>query len=342
MNAKYRQTLSLGLATIIVILSLACQGLSRPTQGIPSEPEITEPAIGEEPEIIEEPEPTEKPSLSPVTAKTGELIQSGDLVLFVVGWEDVLPTAYHKPGAGNKFVAVEYIAVNAGSIPLPLSCYSDIYLKDESGQMYEQDIGATLAADISSLSIELNPGEKVRGKTGYQVPQNATGLQFIFDSRNWNAAKVFVNLGPTPVSSEAPSTLPAEKPQASHKVGETVIFGSLAITVNSVTYPAPLDYAKPLAGHKFLAVDITIENKGSTSAEIYTGQMAILDALGWFFDEDINATMAAGGKPLTINLAQGEKIRTQVGFQIPEQATGLIFIFDNNNYEEGRVTISLP
>ena len=45
---------------------------------------------------------------------------------------------------------------------------------------------------------------------------------------------------------------------------------------------------------------------------------------------------------MTINLAPGEKIRTQVGFQIPEQATGLIFIFDDNHYEEGRATISLP
>lgn len=90
-------------------------------------------------------------------------------------------------------------------------------------------------------------------------------------------------------------------------------------------------------------MDVTIENNGTVSMEIYAGgQMAIMDSLGWFYKHDILATMAAGGSSLIVNLAPGEKIRSQVGFQIPENATGLVFVFDDNDYEPGRVTISLP
>lgn len=78
------------------------------------------------------------------------------------------------------------------------------------------------------------------------MPENATGLQFVFDSEDWNAGKIFVNLEPEPASVQAPSELPGEKPQTSHKVGETIQIGSLAITVNGVTYPTGEEYNKPV------------------------------------------------------------------------------------------------
>lgn len=337
MSAKHWHILPLGLIAGIIILSLACQGLARPTDVSPSEP-------AEAVESGNESQPTEEAPLGPVSAGVGEIVESGDLAMFVVGWEEIAPTSYWKPESGKKFIAVDFMVVNMGKIPVPLSCYSDVYLKDETAQVYDNDSGAQLAGRIHCISLEVNPGEKVRGKVGFQVPENATGLQFIFDSDDWNAGKVFVDLGVQPTSAQVPSSLPGEKPQTSDKVGEPIQFGSLIVTVNAVTHPTFADYNKPAEGNTFIAVDVTIENTGSVSVEIYPGgQMAILDSLHLFYTDDIEATIAAGGgSSMTISLAPGEKIRTQVGYQIPADATGLLFVFDNDHYEPGRVTIALP
>ena len=337
MDAKHWHALPIALIGIILILSLACQGLP-PSAGEPSaEPEQSaEPGDGAEP-------PGEV-SLSPVSAKVGEVVESGDLTMFVVGWEDVAPTSNWKPEPGKKFIVVDFIVVNAGKVSAPLSCYSDVYLKDETAQVYDNNSEAGLAGRISPISLEVLPGEKVRGKVGFQVPENAPGLQFIFDTDDWNAGKVFVELGPEPVSVHSPSDLPGEKPQTTNKVGEPIQFGSLTVTVHAVTHPTFADFNKPAPGNTFIAVDVTIENKGSVSVEIYPGgQMAILDSLSRFYTDDIEATIAAGsGGTMTLNLAPGEKIRTQVGYQIPADATGLRFIFDDDQYQPGRVTVSLP
>lgn len=337
MNAKHWHILPLGLIVGIVILSLACQGLAGPTGVSPSEPaEVIEPE--------NESRPTEEVSLGPVTVKAGEVAESGDLTLFVVGWEEITPTSNWKPESGKKFIGVDFIVVNAGQIPVPLSCYSDMYLKDGTAQLYDYNTDAQLAGRIHCISLEVNPGEKVRSKAGFQVPENATGLQFIFDSDNWNAGKVFVELGAQPTSAPIPASLPGEKPQTSDKVGEPIKIGSLTITVNAVTHPTFADYNKPAEGHIFIALDVTIENTGSVSVEIYPGgQMAILDSLHRFYTDDIEATLAAGGGgSMNFNLAPGEKIRTQVGYQIPADATGLLFVFDDDHYKPGRVTIALP
>ena len=47
-------------------------------------------------------------------------------------------------------------------------------------------------------------GEKVRGKVGFQVPEDLQNLQFVFDASVFGSGKVIVDLGASPVSVEAP------------------------------------------------------------------------------------------------------------------------------------------
>jgi len=44
----------------------------------------------------------------------GDVILIGNLRMIVLGWSEPIGDAIFKPNAGNKFIAVELILVNAG------------------------------------------------------------------------------------------------------------------------------------------------------------------------------------------------------------------------------------
>ena len=87
-------------------------------------------------------------------------------------------------------------------------------LKDDTGQKYQMDLMASTAAKKDSPDGELSPGERIRGTVGFQVPQDAKGLQFVFDASVFSFGKVFVNLGDTPVTIEPPTKFEGETEQA--------------------------------------------------------------------------------------------------------------------------------
>lgn len=319
MDTKPRHFLIFGVV-IITLISLACQFISLPFLGA-----------------------KEQPAGVPIKyGNNGEVISEGDLTFFVSGWENITPDEYNKPKWGKKFIAVEYLILNTGSSPLPVSSYTDFYLMDAGGQKYEYSIDAEVAANIPSVSLGLNPGEKVHGKVGFQVPENATSLQFVGESPFWNISRVFVNLNPEPGFVQPPETLPGEMEQQASQVGETIQTETLAITINGITSSAGNSINTPRPGNKFANVDMTVENKGSANVTLYLqGSMYLKDASGWLYERDIDALLITKG--LDTEVKPGETIRWQAGFQVPENASGLVFIFDEDPFTSGgRATVVLP
>lgn len=183
----------------------------------------------------------------------------------------------------------------------------------------------------------------MRGKVGFQVPQDATGLVFVFDAEVFGTGKVFVELGSEPIAVEPPAELAGEQEQATFAVGDIVEIGDLTLVVNEVTSPAGDDFNKPDAGNKFVVVDVTLQNKGSETRAISSMlQMHLKDATGQRYDLDLMASVASGGTTPDGEIAAGEKIRGQVGFQIPEDAQGLVFVFDADVFGYGKVLVALP
>jgi hypothetical protein len=332
---------------ITIFASLACSILNSPaTMTVPTP--VDEPAQTEEPgpplELLPTIDlPTEFVPPQPKTGKIGEVIQSGDLTLYVVGW-DIIPAAeYTKPNPGKKFMAVEIVLVNSGESSLRIG-HTEFYIKDSTGQLYEKDYSAEMAGGFQTIQMELAPGERVWGKVGFQVPESAGGLQFVFEMGSWmeaNVGKIFVDLDPQPVQVQLPGDLPGERKPQLHSASQPVQLDDVVITINGVGYPEAGKYTFPLPGNKFMVVDVTFENKGSSSVPLYTGLLLIKDSRDWLCLEDGMAIMAAGGSRLQGELTAGEKLRGQVGFQVPENATGLILVFDNDIYKPGKVFIAL-
>jgi hypothetical protein len=101
---------------------------------------------------------------------------------------------FNKPNPGNKFLVVDFTIQNQGAEAIAFSTLMQTWLKDPSSQKYDVDLMASVAAGQSSPDGEIAPGEALRGQVGFQVPESATGLIFVFDADAWSTGKAFVAL----------------------------------------------------------------------------------------------------------------------------------------------------
>jgi uncharacterized protein DUF4352 len=150
-------------------------------------------ALGEQPATLDP--PAELAGQRPLpTHQLGETISAGDLKLTVNAVDTPKGDQLSTPKAGNRFVAVDLTIENTGQQAAHLSTLAQMSLKDRAGWKYSLDLLATTAAGGSTPEGELAPGEKLRGKVGFQVPKAATGLLFVFDADVLGAGRVFVTL----------------------------------------------------------------------------------------------------------------------------------------------------
>lgn len=295
----------------------------------------------EEPTPKEEPEPTETPQAN-ASFTVGDIVSINDYVMVVLGWSESEGTELFKPEDGNKFVAVDLLFVNQGSGSESLSSLLQMTLKDDTGQNYQPDFLAQSAFNASTPEGELTSGERVRGTVAFQTPNDVGTLQFVFDASVWGTGKVFVNLGNEPISLDPPSELAGESTVDSYAVGETVTIGDFTLTVNEVTFPEGDNFNKPNDGKKFVVVDVTFENVSGESANLSSLlQMTLRDSTGQKYDVDLMASSASGGSSPDGELVAGEKLRGQVGYQVPIDATGLMFVFDADVFGAGKVFVEL-
>jgi hypothetical protein len=302
------------------------------------------PAPTEPSPSIEAPAPTDIPAPEGPTAyQVGDIVSIGDMVLVVLGWDSPPKDEFTKPEEGNRFVAVDLLLVNQGDETKSVSSMLQMTLKDDTGQRYNEDLMAAVATGYSGPDGELAPGERLRGKVGYQVPEGVTSLIFVFDADVWGTGKVFVDLGPEPVTMQPPAELVGEQAQEAFAIGDVVEIGNWTITVHDVTYPEGDEFTKPEEGHKFIVVDLTLENTGTQADAVSSMmQMYVKDASGQKYELDLMASVASGGTTPDGEVAPGEKIRGQAGYQLPEEIEGLVFVFDGDVWGHGKVFVALP
>jgi hypothetical protein len=328
---------------MLILATLACGDEETPTLvgQVTPEPSTEEPPSG-----VEQPTeaPAEEPTVAgPTTYQVGDIVSIGDVVMVVLGWDTPSGDDFSQPDEGNMFVAVDITLVNQSDSAISLSSMLQMKLKDNTGQQYDVDFVASMAIDASSPDGEISPGERVRGKVGFQVPEDVAGLVFVFDADVWGTGKVFVELGSDPLTVDVPADLPGEQAQHMFAIGDTIEIGDLTLTVNEVTNPPGDDFSKPDEGNIFVVVDVTITNGSSEAANVSSlMQMSLKDDTGQVYDLDLMASAASGGTTPDGEIAPGETIRGQVGFQVPEDASGMVFVFDSDVWGFGKVFVVLP
>ncbi|MDY6994045.1 MAG: DUF4352 domain-containing protein [Pseudomonadota bacterium] len=325
----------------LVLATLACGTSDEPELVATSEPE--EETAAEEADTPDEPVSEGEVEPTPANFEIGDTISIGDRTVIVLGWENIPPDEFFTPDEGFKYIGVELVIVNTGETPKSTSSILQMKVKDETAQQYTVDFMAQSQLKGGNVEGELISGEKIRGKVGFQVPEDVQSLELVFDAEVFGTGKVFVNLGSEPKMVEAPSEIPGEKELETYSIGESIEMNDMVLTVNEVSSPAGDQFTKPSEGYKFLVVDLTLINNSSTAVNISSlMQMFVKDSAGRKFDVDIWATTAGGGTTPDGEYAPGETIRGQVGYEVPADETQFIFVFEADFWGTGKILVDLP
>ncbi len=274
--------------------------------------------------------------------EVGDIISINDTILVVLGWDQPLGGDFNPPDEGKKYLVVDLMIANQGERSFHSSPVFQMTLKDPSGQKYNINGKANIAAESNTPNGEVNPGEVIRGKVGFHVPEGLTNFIFVYEANLMGIGEVSVNLGATPVAMNPPQDLNLAHRQEIYSIGEQIEISGLVIQVLGVSYPGGTDIVKPKEGYKFASVDVQVENQGKSVQEISSiVQMYLKDNTGQKYTFHLGAQSIIDRGLPDDELQPGERIRGQIGFQVPTDTVGLIFVFDAEVFGYGKVFISL-
>ncbi len=277
-----------------------------------------------------------------VIYEVGDIVSINDAVLVILGWDQPPGGDFNPPDEGKKYLVVDLMIANQGERSFNSSPVFQMTLKDPSGQKYNINGKANIASGSNTPNGEVNPGEVIRGKVGFHVPKDLTNFIFVYEANLMGIGEVSVNLGGTPIAMDPPSDLNLAHRQEIFSVGEQIEISGLVIQVLGVSYPSGTDFVKPKEDYKFVSVDVQVENQGDSVQEITSiVQMYLKDNTGEKYTFHLGAQSIIDSGLPDDELQPGERIRGQIGFQVPTDAEGLIFVFDAEIFGFGKVFISL-
>jgi len=326
-----RSTFSIFTAVMILTLIMTgCQVEKQPTK-------IGEIGAGDQNSNEETPQtPLE------VIYEVGDIISINDAVLVILGWDQPPGGDFNPPDEGKKYLVVDLMIANQGERSFNNSPVFQMTLKDLSGQKYNINGKANLASGSNTPNGEINPGEVIRGKVGFHVPEDLTNFIFVYEANLMGIGEVSVNLGDTPIAMDPPSDLNLAHRQKIYSVGEQIEISGLVIQALGVSYPSGTDFVKPKEGYKFVSVDVQVENQGDSVQEITSiVQMYLKDNTGEKYTFHLGAQSVIDSGLPDDELQPGERVRGQIGFQVPRDSVGLIFVFDAEIFGFGKVFITL-
>ncbi|MCJ7714895.1 MAG: DUF4352 domain-containing protein [Anaerolineales bacterium] len=274
--------------------------------------------------------------------EVGDIISIGNTILVVLGW-DVYPGGLVlPPSEGYKHLAVDVILANQGKDPFEFSPGHSTTLNDPSGAVYYMNGISSRVSGSDSPEGEMIPGEIIRGKIGFEVPEDQVEFVFILEPDQYELGDISVNLGPTPVSLAPPSDLNLKLSQKAFLIGDSAEIMDIVIQVIGVSYLTDDEIIRPIEGYKSIVVDLQVKNQ-SDDTLYFTGpnQIYLKDSTGQKYSSDPLALLANTISNLANNLEPGESTQGLIGFTVPEDASGVVFVFDADMFEFGKVFISL-
>lgn len=277
-----------------------------------------------------------------VIYEIGDIISVNDAILVVLGWDQPPGGDFNPPEEGKKYLVVDLMLANQGEKSFNSSPVFQMSLKSPSGVKFNINGKANLASGSNQPNGEINPGEIVRGKVGFQVPEDLVDFLFIYEANLLGHGEVSVNLGPVPIAMDPPQDLNLIPSLDIYQVGDLIKISDIVIQVLGISYPTGTEIVKPKEGFQFVGVDIQVENQGSTVKEITSVvQMYLKDDTGQKYTFHLGAqSLLDAGLP-DDELRPGEYVRGQIGFQVPEDSPGLVLVFDAEVFGFGKVFIAL-
>lgn len=135
----------------------------------------------------------------------------------------------------------------------------------------------------------------------------------------------------------------AVETKETYKIGEPISLGDMVVTINSIEFSQGGQFSKPSEGNQWANVNMTIEN-GSSKQEFVTtmGQMNLVDAGGNQYSVAVtDKVMENPNNSLDGAIIAKAKKTGWVGFEVPENAQGLVFRYNASMWSDKAAEISL-
>jgi hypothetical protein len=292
----------------------------------------------------------------------GDVIHATGLDITVLGWKEVsTDNTVFASQPSNKYVAVELTVTNTGEAAKSTASLSQMKLQDAQGQEYELSVNVNLILNAETPDGRIAPSETLRGVVGYEIPHESSDLAFIFIDNVLDESKRFlVDLGSKPVAVTAPvsdssDAFDARQLQEPVHIGDIILsdnqvealspsktfqLGGVVLTLNQVDALSPSKAFQPDSGTGYLAVGLSLENKGSQTV-IFPSitYMEIKDENGVVYKVDFHATVLAGEQTTNFTVNAGETVYHRLGYQVPLAAQKLFFAF---SFDRDKVFVQLP
>jgi hypothetical protein len=332
------------LAFLFLIFSLACSVTGSAATAPPATGEAAAATVA----IPTEPAPAPTPVLTgPV--EIGQPFLMCDTAVTVIGWESYVSkeTDLFTPKAGNRFVAVEIVMVNLGTVPVETIWYN-FDLLDAYDEELPDGVFPMMYVHSASLMGGLGPGERTRAKKGYEVPKEEQEFSLqakCYNFDNDQKGEVTVELGSQPRSVEAPGKFEGEISRDPLAVGKSAMVNSIEIAPKEVlAFPESLidpddpRVATPPDWMKYVVVDMDLVNKGRADYELFvTTDLYVQDLEGrrWFAATWVSFVMEDPIKE-SITLKPGDKVSGQLAFQVPKEGSHQYLVFENGYGSAGQ------
>ncbi len=151
---------------------------------------------------------------------------------------------------------------------------------------------------------------------------------------------------PMPTGTRVIRSTPALAASSSYPIttvnlDETVTVGDLVLNVAEI--PATAVSSAPQPGRQWVLLTLMMQNIGEQLVSINTARDLMLkDSANRFYKIALPAVAAIRGTAPDVDLAPGETVRAQLGFDVPAEARELVLSFAADKFKAGRIFITLP
>ncbi len=334
---------TLALSTVVPVAGALCAGiltqlpapyendLIQPTAVSTQASAVSTQASADQPVI-----PTPIPTVLGNYYKIGQVFQSGDAQVIVLGWETLTNTPELQDSPNKKIIRVEIAVRNNGkeTIAPLISCAR---LKDASGNEYHYSINDsenTIVIDYDLPSGAPRPGEKIQGMISFLVDRNSEDFQFIYIANPpQNMSRAYIALTNNPSDRiSPPETLPGSSTPSDISSNKTVTLKDFAVTVTKV-WLIESETFTPSSGNKLIALDLIIKNTGGKTFKISNiFILELKDENGITYPPSPIITAATGNDPPEEDLEPGKQVSLTIGFELPEKLNKarLQYFFDKS------------
>jgi hypothetical protein len=325
--------------TVLVIVSMACG--ETPT----SAPKVST-ATQASSDGSTEPSKTDVPADTPEPAATetqvpelflGDAVSNYGCALTGVSVQDpATPGMLYESTSGKKLIAVEIIVSNLSDNVIGINPLNAT-LVDAEGFTYDLELGGR---DNQLSTVDLNPGERVKGMVAFEVPEKAVAASIKYAIESFGGKTLQARLTPAPEGHAVIPEPPLTPIDPLPKLGDVVENFGYSLSAGTVEDPAtPGMLYTSRNNYKLVAVEITLGNvSGDEALSVNPLYTYLVDSNGFVYAAEL------GGRDDQIDtgdLGVGEKTKGWVSFTIPEDATPASIKYQTKVFSENYLQTGL-